>query len=176
MDEKTPAGSRTTRARILEEVRHFLTLFLYLWVLLGLFVLNENIVRRQAGEGFLIQGFAFLNALVLGKIMLIAEHLDFARWLREKPAILSVLYESLLCTALFIAFHMSERFVMNLLRGAHPQEGLLSFGGGGYLGIGLVAVILFVSLLPFFAFKNVTRIIGWPRMRHILFGRPERMP
>ena len=36
----------------------------------------------------------------------------------------------------------------------------------------IVALIIFVSLLPFFAFKNVTRAIGTQRMKEILFQRP----
>lgn len=174
MEKPAPAGRKTARARILEELRLFFTLFIYLWVLLGLFVLVENIYRREAGEGIVVQGFALLNALILGKVMLIAEHMDVARRLRHRPAIVPILIEALLCTGLFITFHIVERVVMNLFRGTAGEESVLSLGGGGYPGLILVAIILFVSLLPFFAFKNVTRIIGWPRMRHILFGRPDR--
>ena len=32
------------------ELRHGLILFLYLWALLGLFVLNEDLVHRAAGK------------------------------------------------------------------------------------------------------------------------------
>ncbi|MFG1479252.1 hypothetical protein V5F53_11405 [Xanthobacter sp. V4C-4] len=167
------ASRPTLRARLIGEFRLFFTLFIYLWVLLGVFVLHEDIVLREHGGGVVFQGFALLNALVLGKVMLIAEHLDLARGLRKKPAIYSILLEALLCTVLFIVFHVIERLVVSLIRGPQGGEDSLSTGGGGYLGVVLIAVVLFVSLLPFFAFKNLTRLIGWPRMRRYLFSSPE---
>ncbi len=174
-DGSTGATARPTLlARLVGEFRLFFTLFLYLWVLLGVFVLNQNIARRQDGDTFMLQGFALVNALVLGKVMMIAEHLDFARWLRSKPAIYSIVLEALLCTLLFIGFHIVERLAIEAFRGGGHGEGVLSMGGGGLLGVALVAAVLFISLIPFFAFKNVTRILGWPRMRAILFGRPEK--
>ncbi|SHF06522.1 hypothetical protein SAMN02745157_1554 [Kaistia soli DSM 19436] len=166
----TDAGKpRSLTARLIGEFRLFLALFLYLWVLFALFVLNQDITRREAGDSIALQGFAILNALVLGKIMLVAEHFDFARWLRRKPVIWSILFEAAFCSALFLGFHVIERAVSIWIRGSVSTESPFSFGGGGLLGLAIVVVILFVSLLPFFAFKNVARIIGEETMRRILF-------
>ncbi|MCX5516714.1 hypothetical protein C3941_17710 [Kaistia algarum] len=170
----TEAGKpRSLTTRLIGEFRLFMVLFLYLWVLFGLFVLNQDIAQREHGDSIALQGFAILNALVLGKIMLVAEHLDFARWLRRKPAILSILFEAAFCSALFLGFHVIERSITILVRGTAASESPFSFGGGGPLGLAIVVVILFVSLLPFFAFKNVMRVIGEERMRRILFDGPE---
>ncbi|MCX5478493.1 hypothetical protein OSH08_05730 [Kaistia geumhonensis] len=159
------------RQRLIGSFRLFFILFIYLWILLGLFVLNQNFERLREGETLALQGFALMNALVLGKVMMLAEHLDFARWLRTRPAIFSILFEALFCTVLFIAFHFVEHWVIGLFRGAAAvDEGPTAT----VAGVAIIAVVLFVSLIPFFAFKNVTRIIGWPRMRHILFGRPDQ--
>ncbi len=93
------------------------------------------------------------------------------RMARTRPAIFAILFEALFCTALFIAFHFLEHWVIGLFRG-HPA--VEERASAGPMGVVIVAVVLFVSLIPFFAFKNVTRIIGWPRMRHILFARPDQ--
>ena len=50
-------------------------MFLYLWVLFGLFVLNGTIILHQHGISFSSQGFAVISALVLAKVMLVAEDL-----------------------------------------------------------------------------------------------------
>jgi len=165
------AAKPSLRTRLIGSFRLFFILFIYLWILLGLFVLNQNFGRLMEGETFALQGFALVNALVLGKVMMLAEHLDFARWLRTRPAIFVILFEALFCTALFIAFHFLEHWVLGLFRGHAAVEERAS---AGPMGVVIVAVVLFVSLIPFFAFKNVTRIIGWPRMRHILFARPDQ--
>lgn len=58
-------------------------------------------------------------------------------------------------------------------RGVGIPVGTRSIGGGGWLGLLVVALILFVSLLPFFAFENVTRAIGATRMKKIQFRSPR---
>jgi hypothetical protein len=160
------------KARAIHELRHFAILFLYLWVLFGLFVLEQTVVSRQNGLNILPHGLAIINALVLAKVMLVAENFELARWLKTRPAILSIFFESALCSALFICFHVLERLIVGLFHGVGLVASMPSFGGGGFLGFLIVALILFVSLLPFFAFKNVTRAIGSKRMMEILFHSP----
>lgn len=162
------------RRRAAQEMRSFLILFLYLWVLFGLFVLNQDMITREHGGTIAVQGIALVNALVLAKVMLVIEALELARWVRNQPVAVIILYEALLCTGFFIVFHFIERAVVDLLRGQGVTSADLSLGGGGIVGVLIVAVILFVSLLPFFAFKNVARAIGPDRMQHILFHRPTR--
>ena len=57
------------KERAIEEFRRFVLLFLYLWVLFGLFILDKTVVSRQQGLNFLPHGFALINALVLAKVM-----------------------------------------------------------------------------------------------------------
>src|SRR6266550_8367749 len=45
-----------------------------------------------------------------------------------------------------------------------------AIGGGGLAGVVCVAVILFVALIPFFAFRNVSRELGPGRLNAMLFG------
>ena len=51
-------------------------LFLYLWILFGVFVLNQGVVLREHGINFAMQGFAFINALVFAKVMMLFEVFD----------------------------------------------------------------------------------------------------
>ncbi len=177
MNERNPraegAGGRAAALKeiALRQARSFLFLFLYLWVLLGLFVLNQALVERAHGNAVTFQGFAFLNALVLAKVMLVIEELEVARWLRGRPLILVILYEAVICTLFFLVFHVIERSVIAKFSGHAITAGAVEVGGGGLVGALIVSIILFVSLLPFFAFKNVTRAIGADRMRQILFRR-----
>lgn len=181
-DETSSAGGPhagkmdAIRRRAVHEARSFLTLFIYLLVLFSLFVLNEAVVTRQHGGSIALQGFALVNAFILAKVMLVIESLELARWLKGRPAILVILYEAALCTILFLCFHVLERVVVSHLRGVSETSGDLAVGGGGFFGVVIVALILFVSLLPFFAFKNVAAAIGMDRMRQILFRRATPEP
>ena len=46
-----------------------------------------------------------------------------------------------------------------------------SFGGGGLKGISAVGMIMFVALIPFFAFKEIGRVIGERELYSLIFTR-----
>ena len=166
------AGSRghQLKERAIDEVRRFAALFVYLWILFGLFVLNERIVLRQQGIGFSSQGFAIINALVLAKVMLIAEDLNLGHWLDKRPLIYPILHDSLLFTVLFIVFHVLEKVVIGLFEGGSLANSIPAIGGGGMAGLMCVAAILFVTLIPYFGFSIVSRAMGPGRLKTMLFG------
>jgi hypothetical protein len=158
------------KAKAAEEARKFLVLFLYLWVLFGVFVLNQGIVLREQGIGFTAQGFAFINALVLAKVMLLFEHFDPGRWLRRRPLIYPILYEAMLLTILFIVVHVLEKVIEGVIKGKTVAESLPSIGGGGLAGLLSASVIMFVALVPFFGFRNLSLVLGADRLKSLLFS------
>ena len=158
------AGTHGLKAKAIQEGRKFLFLFFYLWVLFGVFVLNQSIVLREQGLGFTAQGFALVNALVLAKVMLLFEAFDPGRWLRRGPLIIPIL---------FIAVHVLEKVIEGLFHGKTVADSLPSIGGGGLAGLLSAGVIMFVALVPFFGFRNLSLALGEDRLRALLFSRPS---
>ena len=167
---------RTAKEFAANNTRRFVLMFVYLWALFSLFVLHEDIVLRRNGLSFSVHGVAFFNALVLAKVMLVAEDLDLGRWRQRRPLIYPILYESLLLAALFICFQVVEHIVIGLFKGHTFAASVPHIGGGGLAGIACVAVLFFVSLIPFFAFKHFSRELGHDRMRAMLFGTDVGTP
>ena len=110
-------GARSLKAKAADEFRRFLVLFFYLWILFGVFVLNQGVVLREHGINFAMQGFAFFNALVFAKVVMLFEVFDPGRWLRKRPLIYPILYESVLLTVLFLIAHVLEKTIEGLIRG-----------------------------------------------------------
>lgn len=124
----------------------------------------------EEGRPLASQGFAFINALLLAKVMLVFEDLDLRRWLERRPLIYPILFETSVLTILFLCFHVAEKTVEGLLRGKTLAASLPQIGGGGFIGLVSVATILFVALIPFFAFRNLKRALGSDRMNELVFG------
>jgi hypothetical protein len=81
--EGTPLKrTRDLKHRVLDEVINFLGIALYLWVTFGVFAIHEWVVSAKDHIDYHFYGFALVNALVLGKVMLVAEDLHFADWLK----------------------------------------------------------------------------------------------
>ncbi len=170
-----PGGhGQGVRTRVAEEVKRFLIMFLYLWLWSILFEVYRFVVLRQAGINAVSEGFAFVNALVLAKVMLIAEDLKLGRrWLRPEPLIYPILGESIIFAVVFIVFHVAEHVVIGLFKGETIATSVPAIGGGGLAGLLAVALIYFVALVPFFAVRNVGRELGEGRLKAMLFGGPN---
>lgn len=163
-------GTRSLTGKLISEVRQFVIMFLYLWILFGLFLLNQVVTLDQHGMSIVLNGFALLNALVLAKVMMVVEYFDFSRWLSGRPLIYPVVFESLLLALLFIVFHVVERMVMGFLGGESLRASVPLIGGGGFIGLVSVACILLFSLIPFFAFKHLSRVLGAKYVASLFFG------
>ena len=177
MNSKDHTGVRRfdLRERALDEARRFAVMFVYLWVLFGLFVLNEKIILGQRGIGFSSHGFALVNALVLAKVMLLTEDLNLGRWMRRRPLIYPILFESLLFTVMFICFHVVEHLIVGRVERETIAASIPAIGGGGLAGVVSVAVILFVALIPFFAVRNVSRELGPGQLHAMMFGTAAKV-
>ncbi|QYZ69989.1 hypothetical protein [Neotabrizicola shimadae] len=172
MTQAHPAH-RSLRRRLVAAAQHGLILFLYLWVLFGLFVLNEVAFDREHQNHAALQGFALINALALTKAMMLVEHMELSGRLSHLPKIYSILFDAAFCAAAFMIVHVVERVALGLFQGQSFSASMPVFGGGGSIGVLIIALIAFVSLLPFFTFKAVARAFGPDKVRAALLSWPE---
>src|SRR5260370_37798768 len=83
---RAPRKRGLTR-RAWDEVVRFAAIVIYLWVMFGTFALHESVVSAKDHINYHFYGFALLNAFVLGKVMLVAEDLHFADWVKDRPLV-----------------------------------------------------------------------------------------
>jgi hypothetical protein len=162
---------RSVKARAVHEVGQLAIMFLYLFVLFGLFSIHESIVLEQHHIGFTYYGFALVNALVLAKVMLVAEDLHLGRRFEDSPLIYPVVFKSILFAVLFICFHVVEHVIVGLWRGQPILGSIPELGGGGIKGVFSVGIILSFALIPFFAFRELSRVLGSDVLQKLLFRR-----
>jgi hypothetical protein len=158
-----------------EELRRYLISVIYIFVLLGLFTVHEEIaLRAHGGEPqsipFAPHGFALVNALVLAKVALVVEQLKLGTRIKPSPLIYPIVIEALILAILFLAMHVLESVVAGWLHGRSLALSVPAVGGGGAIGVLFAGFSFFVAMLPFCGFRQITLAIGWPRMRAILFG------
>jgi hypothetical protein len=164
----------TAKERVVREVRRFLFIFLYLYVLFGLFTIHETIVLAQYHIRFTDYGFALVNALVLAKVMLVAEELRLGHRFENRPLIYPVLIKSVLFAIVFIVFRVVEGVLIGLWNGKALLASVPSFGGGGLDGIFSVGIIMSFALIPFFAFTEVSRVLGPGVLRALILKHRPR--
>ena len=165
---------RGLKQRVVDEVIKFLTIAFYLWVVFGVFALHESVVSAKDHIEYHFYGFALVNALILGKVMLVAEDLHFADWFKNRPLIYPILCRAVAFSILFLVFDIVEEMLVGVFKGKTIGESIPSIGGGSPSGVFFVGVILAVALIPFFAFRAVGRAIGERELHALMFtGGPK---
>jgi hypothetical protein len=163
--------------RIYHQVIQFLLIAFYLFIVFGVLVLHEEVVAAKNGIAYHFYGFAALNAIILGKVMLVGEDLDFANRFfrnilaRNGPLIYVIVFKSIAFTLLFFVFDIVEEIIVGAFKGKTVYESFPNIGGGTPRGIISMIVVITVLLIPFFAYREIARRIGERELHMLLFGR-----
>jgi hypothetical protein len=165
------------KERAITETKRFIAIALYLWVLLSLFEIHRFIVLRGVGlasiSGYRL-GFAGLNAVVLGKIILVGEALRLGEGLAKKRLINAVLLKSALFAVLLVCFEIVEEVTVGVIHGKSVLLSIPKLGGGGLAGMCLVAVMAFVALIPFFLYAEVQQVIGRGKLHSLILEKRSK--
>ncbi|AWN43619.1 hypothetical protein [Methylobacterium durans] len=167
--DRTEGWTRRSGRWILAEAKRILGIFAYLWVVFGLLILHEHIVLSRHGVGYGFYGLAFLNAWILAKIMLVGESLDVLPLFRGRPLAYPIVTRSCVFAALLVCAYSLEEMAVALWRGKTLAESVPALGGGGIGGVASVTLIMAVALIPYFAFRELGRVLGRERLRTLLF-------
>lgn len=167
-----PTRSAKVKERAVTELKKYAAIALYLWVLFSLFEIHRYAVLRQLHihslSGYKI-GFAAINALIMGKIILIGEALHVGDQLSEKRLIYSVLFKSGAFALLVVCFDVVEEVIVGLIHGKSLVASIPKLGGGGLEGMILFGIMAFVVLIPFFLFTEVQQAVGKEKLQSVIF-------
>lgn len=153
----------------IEETRKLFGIFIYLWVLLSLFSLHKALILND--ESLIYhQGFALINALALAKVVLVADIFHVGDKLKNRPLIYPIIFKSAVFAVILMCFHIIEETLVGFWHGKTLSQSIPDIGGGTLQGILMVGIIMFVVLMPFFAFRELDRVIGTEQLRSLLFG------
>jgi hypothetical protein len=159
---------RTLKQKAYQGLKEYLAITLYLWLVFALFVLYKSVLLSE-GISLLAHGIALFNALALGKIMLIAQELNFADNFKDEPLIYSILFKSGAFALVLGFFKILEEAGVGWYHGKSFNESISNLAGGTLEGILVFVLILGVLLIPFFGFGELRRVFGGDKLRKLFF-------
>ena len=162
-------SSQSLKQKAWHEMKEFLVIALYLWLVLGLFTVYKAVILAEEHISFVYQGFAIINALALGKIILIGRALHLGDQFNDAPLIYPTLLKSTLFTVVLACFKVLEEVLVGLYRGKSFHESITTIGGGTWTAFVTLTALMFVVLIPFFAFSELQRILGEGKLAQIFF-------
>jgi hypothetical protein len=161
--------NRTLKQRAYQELKEYLAITLYLWLVFGLFILYKSVLLSERGFSLVAHGIALFNALALGKIMLVARAFHFADYFKEKPLVYPTLLKSISFAVVLGCFKILEEAAVGWYHGKSFGESIAEIGAGTLGGILAMVAILAVLLIPFFAFTELRQILGADKLVKLFF-------
>jgi hypothetical protein len=162
-------GKKSLKERAVTELEKFAVIAVYLWLLFALFGLHRQLLQGH-GISLWQQGFAIINALVFGKVVLIADAMELAKGRDDQSLAGIVLRKSFIFAIVLVAFHIVEEMIRAWIKS--EAAGAVVPDLGGWTGVAAYCAIIFVVLIPFFAFQEASRVLGVDTMWRLFF-RPE---
>lgn len=160
----------TLKQHLVEEIKAFWVIALYLWLFLGMFVIYRRLVAAEVGAPYLHAGFAFVQALIIAKVVLVGRMLRFTRRFDDRPLIVPVLYKSVLFGILVVLFGIVEHVVEGWFHHEGLLGGLRTFAEVGAYELAARVLMLVVAFVPFFAFGELGRVLGFGRLAAMFFS------
>ena len=163
------------KAKLRQGIESYLLISLYLWVALGSFTIYRRLVLAEQGITYLHYGVALIEALIIAKVVVVGRVFGYGRRFEDAPLALPVIYKSVMFALLVMGFSVIEHLVSAWYHGQGLQGVLDSISSVKLSSVGARVLLLTVTLVPFFAFFEVARVLGGDRMRALFTTRREEV-
>ena len=114
---------------------------------------------------------AVIDALILGKVIMIGGVFHLGRGLEQKPLIYPALYKAFVFTLFVAVLAVIEHAIKGLWSGQGLTQGVAELFAKGSDELLAACLVIFVALVPFFAIKELGRVLGAEKMAVLFFRK-----
>jgi hypothetical protein len=158
--------------RLSREMKRFVVIFVYLGLLIGAFNIYRWLIMAEYHVGYFVYGYTLIEALVLAKVIIVGESLGIGERFAHRPLIFPTLYKTLLFALCVLVVAILEYLVTGFLHGQGLAAIFHEVVRERYELLGRI-LIMFVALLPFFAFRETMRALGEVRLFDLFFRQRD---
>ena len=159
-------------AMVYKEIREILPPTIFFFVAFNLLALTNALNLRQYGISFTTFSLATVAALIVGKVVLIADKLPFINKFPNKPLIHNVLWKTVIYALASVLVRYLERLVHLLFEyrslssaNRHLFETMV------WPQFWAIQIWLFVLLLLYCSFRELIRVVGRQTVIEMFLGR-----
>ena len=159
------------KQKIAHEMAEYWINFVYLAVFFGMFTWYRRLILAEYQIIYLHYGVALAEAAILAKVIMLGDILRLGRGLEDKPLIFPTLYKTAIFGVWVGAFSVIEHMISGFLHGKGLAGGFDELVSKGRYELLAGCLVTFFALIPFFAFKELERVLGEGRIRGLLFRK-----
>ena len=170
MPPELKRASLARRAR--NELIKYLAIAGYLAVCFGALLFYKATILESEGVETTRVALAIVKALILGKFVLILESLKIGHGkIGASVLILDILKKALIFTILLLILTAAEEAIVGYLHGENARNALKTMGGGTVPELIATALLGFLILIPYFAYRDIAAKLGEEALLKLLFMR-----
>jgi hypothetical protein len=157
-----------------EKVRHELIEYafnvVYLALVFAAFTQYRRFLLAEYSITYTNYWVGLFGALVLGKVIMIGSVFRLGRWFEDKPLIVPTIYKALMFCGFILVFRVVEYAIRGLMHGDGLAAALVEFfAQKGIDEVLANCLVVLVALIPFFAVKELGRVLGRDRVAALFF-------
>ena len=160
-----------------EKVRHeFIEYWInvvYLTLVFAAFTEYRRLILASHDITYTNYGVAVIEALVLGKVIMIGDVFRLGRGLEAKPLIYPAIYKTVVFTVFVGIFKIIEHAIIVLWKGGAATEILVELSEKWFLEVFANSLVILVAFIPFFAVKELGRVLGEKKILTLFFKKRE---
>lgn len=157
--------------KIKELFLEILPAFVFFLIMFHLLLVTRAFILRQHGIATRSRAIAVVSALIVAKVVLIANRIPVLNLYPKKPLIYNVALKTVVFSVFTMLFIMVEDFVHAARTGSGFAAAWSRLTGDfSWTGFFLRQTWIFVLILLYCAGSELTRVIGKERVREIFFG------
>lgn len=158
--ESTSTPQKNIKERARHELRSYLIITAYVWAIISLLRLHQDVLAETYHITFESQGRAIVLALILGKVVLIAEALRLGDFFSNRFPALAVAIRSIFFAAAILMFHACEEIVVGLWNGKDVPTVVAELSPDVMMRSLLLALMMAIALVPYFLIKEIEKRTG----------------
>jgi hypothetical protein len=167
------AGSEMTKKSLKEKAKHELVEYginvVYLTLVFASFTIYRRLLLAAYDITYTHYWVALIEALILGKVVMIGSVFRLGRGLEAKPLIYPTLYKTAVFTVFCAVFKVVEFGLKGLLTGQGFTGGLDALLAKDSHELLANSLLVFVALVPYFGVKELGRVFGEKTIRTLFF-------
>jgi hypothetical protein len=168
---ETKKVKKNWKQRLFHEFTEYWINVIYMALFFSAVILYRRLVLAQ--HGIILDDYfaGVIKALVIAKVVMIGAFLRISRKYEHKPLIIPTIYKAILFTFWVMLFDVLEIYIKAFIKTPDFMEalkGLVHHINPAWFG---AAIVICVSFLPFFAMKEVSRVMGSDKFRGLFFKR-----
>jgi hypothetical protein len=148
--------------------------FAYLTLMFAAFTQYRRLLLAAHDITYTNYWFAVIEAAVLAKVIMIGGVVRLGRGLEDKPLVCPTLCKTAVFTVFVGLFKIIEHVIKTLWHGQPFMAGLVEFSENGFRLVLANPLVVLVAFIPFFAVKEVDRVLGEGKRWALFFRRKKR--